>query len=389
VAITKFESQHPGVKVELQTITDEQKTTTNTQVLTGNNPPDIGLVPTNAQSFPQLANAKQLTPLDDVWQQQDLEKGYGASLADTMKVGGTPYVILVDQGIYNLAWYNTDAFKAAGITVPANHQIASNADLYSMTKALKAKGYEGLSISGNDGYQLGWLLDAQLFSNASKPAFADLTTSWQTGQQTVKYTDPEFLGSVQQIKDWFDNGVFPNGMLSLTDPQAQALFTSGKAAMLLGGTFTIPIIDQANPSFQYDWLTLPSATAGNPTLPTQYGGDCLGIPAKAANQDLAKQFLSLISSPDMQVEMAKASGMLPSLTTVDTSGLGYGTQLTSLLAFMGQNGASSGWTSIVPGALAQTFFDTEAQKLLAGQETVAQLGEKQQQQFETFVSQNG
>ena len=40
-----LEKKHPGLKVHLQTITGEQKNTTNAQVLASSNAPDVGIVP--------------------------------------------------------------------------------------------------------------------------------------------------------------------------------------------------------------------------------------------------------------------------------------------------------------------------------------------------------
>ena len=52
------------------------------------------------------------------------------------------------------------------------------------------------------------------------------------------------------------------------------------------------------------------------------------------------------------------------------------------------NGAGVGWTSVAPGALAQTFIDPEMPKLLAGQTSLEKLGEAQQKQFESFKKDN-
>ncbi len=49
-----FEKKNPGVKVKLQTITGEQKNSTNAQVLASGDAPDIGIVPTNAPPYLEL-----------------------------------------------------------------------------------------------------------------------------------------------------------------------------------------------------------------------------------------------------------------------------------------------------------------------------------------------
>jgi len=386
----EFEKENKGVTVKLQTLTDEQKITTNGQILASNNAPDVGIVPTNAQSYTDLIKANALLPLDDVWKDQNLESRYGSAVADSLKSNGTPYVVLFDKTFYNLIFYNKDAFAAAGITVPANRQVASNADLYKMVDALKAKGYEGIANGGNDGYRWGWMLDAQLFANASKSAFTNLTTSWQPGQkQTVKYTSPQFTDSVKQLKDWYDHGVFTDGVLGQSDDQAQALFTSGKAAMVLDGAFSPPTIDQENPKFQYDWLLMPSLTSGTSTIPTAYAGDTFAISKKAKNPDLAKKFVELFVTDTMQADQAKITGALPAVTVDPSTIPSLGAKVQSIVDYAAKNGSGVGWTSVAPGGLAQSFFDPQMVKVLGGQQTVAQLAQAQQQQFETFTAQNG
>jgi len=387
-----FESQNPGVKVSMQTITDQQKITTNGQVLAANGAPDVGIAATNAQAYVDLVKANAVVDLSDVWSAQDLQNRYGAAVADSLKWNGKPYVVLMDKSIYNIVLYNKDAFAAAGIAEPTDHQIASTADLYSIVTALKAKGYEGVSIGGNAGYKWGWLVDGQLYQNLYKggdeAAFTDLTTSWRSGaKQTVPYNGPKFLDSIAQIKDWYDHNVFQNGALGQSDDQSQAAFTSGKAAMLLGGNWTFAVVDKEKPSFTYDWLLLPGAAAGNPTVPTIYAGDTFVVPVKAAHPDLAKKFLQLLVTDEMQTAMAKA-GAVPAVTTVDPTAVS-GAQQQAILTFIQKKGGGAGWTSILPGALGQTFIDQQVQKLLGGQESLEQLGQNQQKQFDTWKSQNG
>ena len=391
VVAQEFEKQHAGVKIDLQTLTDEQKITTNGQILASNKAPAVAIVPTNAQSYTDLIRAKALVPLTDLWKKADLEKRYGTSVADSLKSNGTPYVVLFDKVLYNTVFYNKAAFTAAGLTPPADHVVASNADLFAMTKALKAHGYDGVAIGGNAGYKWGWLLDAQLFADAPKAALEDFTTSWQRGHtQKVKYTDPTFTGSIAQLKQWYDNGVFPPGALGQSDDQAQARFTSGKAAMLLGGSFSPAVLDKQKLSFSYDWLLLPSATPGKPTIPTAYAGDTFAISKQAKNQDLAKAFVELFVSDAMQVAEAKATASLPAVSSVDPAKIpSLGTQVQSMLAYTKQHSSGVGWTSVLPGGLGQSYVDPQIQKLLGGQATLAQVGQNQQKQFESFRAKNG
>lgn len=386
-AANLLEKKHPGLKVKLQTIAGEQKSTTNTQILASSNAPDIGIVPNSAQPYFDLMKAKKLIPLTDLWKSADLESRYGNTVATSLKWNGTPYLALFDTTYYNIVLYNKTAFTKAGVTVPADHQIASNDDLYSMVSKLKTAGYDGLAIGGSSGSQFGWLMDAQLQANAPKASFQDYLTSWQSGnKQKVKYSNPAFTDSIAQLADWNKHGVFPAGFIAASGDQAQAQFTSESAAMIIGGTWFPSIIKKQK--FDYGWLLLPGAK-DTPTVPSLYAGDTLAIPTASKHQALAKEFLEIYSSDKVQIYAAKTVGSLPAVTTVKAADVPALGPIVQEVVDYATKKVGIGWTSTVPSSLGGTFIDAEAQKVLGGQVTVEQAGKDQQQAFETYKSQNG
>lgn len=385
-----FEKKNPGVKVKLQTITGEQKNTTNAQVLVSGDAPDIGIVPTNASPYLELMKNKALVPLDDVWKSADLDNRMDKATAESIKSDGTPYVVLFDTVYYNVVFYNKEAFKKAGVTAPANHQLTSPEQLYDIAGKLDGAGYKGLAVGGSSGFQLGWMLDAQLAANDDKAAFGDFTNAWKSGkEQKVPYTDPEFVDSVAQVQTFAKKGVFVPGYLGQKIDQAQAAFTSGKAAMMLGGIWMPAIFDDAKTGvkFDYDWLLLPGKAG--PTLPTVYAGDTLAIPKASDNKAMAKKFLEIYVSDDVQRYAAVNVGSMPAVKSVDPTKIDKLPKVTQdVVSFVNDNGAGVGWTSVSPGALSQTFIDPEMQKLLAGQTSLEKLGQAQQKQFESFKKDN-
>lgn len=374
---------HPDVTVEFQTVTEQQKSTTNAQILASSGAPDIGLVPVNSQPYFDLVQADKLLPLDDVWKDADLESRYGDAVANALKWDDQPHLVLFDTTFYNVVYYNVDAFAAAGVAAPADRQIASNADLYDMVSKLDAAGYDGLAVGGSAGYQFGWLVDAQLQANAAPEALSDFLVSWRPGQeQGVPYTSPEFTDSLAQIGEWNDNGVFPTGVAGQNGDQAQAAFTAGTAGMLLGGTWTPSVIGDTG--FEYDWLLLPGA-ADQPTQPTLFAGDTLAIPTASTNSELAKEFLAIYSSDEVQKYAAENVGSLPAVNTVAASDVpGLGPLVQSIVEFTTSTGFGIGWTSTLPGSIGQSFIDPQVQQLVSGQTTAEHIGEAEQQEFESY-----
>ncbi|WP_435749208.1 ABC transporter substrate-binding protein [Microbacterium sp. PMB16] len=381
-----FEKENPGVTVEFQTVTEQQKSTTNTQIMASSNAPDIGLVPVNAQPYFDLVKADALEPLDDVWADADLESRYGDTISGALKWDDTPYLVLFDTTYYNVVFYNKDAFAEAGVTAPANHQIASNDELYDIVTKLDTAGYDGLAVGGAAGYQLAWLQDAQLQAN-SPDALKDYLVSWQPGAEPKeKYDDPAFTDSLQQIADWNDNNVFQEGMAGAAGDQAQAAFAAGDAAMLLGGVWIPSVLGDVG--FEYDWLLLPGA-GDQPTLPSLYAGDTLAVPKTSKNIDLAKKFLAVYSSDDVQKFAAENVGSLPAVNTVAASDVpGLGPVVQSVVEFTNTVGFGLGWTGSLPGAIGQSFLDPHIQQLVSGQTTPEQIGQAEQDAFDTWKSQN-
>jgi raffinose/stachyose/melibiose transport system substrate-binding protein len=379
-----FNEAHPDVEVVFQTVTEDQKATTNAQIMASNDAPDIGLVPTNAQPYQALIAADALVPLDDLWAEEDLEARYGASITSALESNGSHYTILFDTVFYNVVYYNKDAFAAAGVDAPENHQIASNDELYDIVGKLDAAGYDGVSMGGAAGYQFGWLVDAQVAANASDSALADFLTSWQPGaEQKVPFTDSNFTDSIAQIQEWNDNGVFPDGVVGIAGDQAQAAFTAGDAAMFLGGTWIPSILGEVD--FEYDWLLLPGA-GDTPTLPTIYAGDTLAIPRTSKNIELAKEFLGIYNSDDVQT-FAASVGSLPAVNTVDPSTLTeLGPIVQSIIAFTNTTGFGLGLTSTLPGELGGVFIDPQVQQVVSGQSTPEKVGQAMQEAFENWKS---
>ena len=105
---------------------------------------------------------------------------------------------------------------------------------------------------------------------------------------------------------------------------------------------------------------------------------------------MAKKFLEIYVSDDVQRYAASKVGSMPAVTSVDPTEIDeLPTATQDIVAFVNENGAGVGWTSVAPGALAQTFIDPQMQQMLAGQTSLEELGEAQQEQFESFKKDNG
>lgn len=380
VIVPAFEKANPGITVKIQTISNDQKATTNAQVITGSNPPDVAFVPIGTTPYITALKVNALVALTDVWANQKLDSRYPASTAAFAKASdGTPYVVATDNILYGIAFYNKDLFATAGITAPADHRIATNADLYSIAAKLTAIGVDPLGVNGKDVFSAGWMTDGLLPTATTAAQLLNYSTSYNPDVKvTEKYTDAPFTKVLQQLSDWQTHGVFQAGFLGQDLTTTQAQFEQGRTGMFLGANVSVTALSQG--SVKYDWLLLPPVEGSSTKVQMpSYQGDSWGIPAKSKNIAAAKKFLEFLVSDEMQVNAFGNNGVFPIVNTVPTSELkGVDPITLALIDDSNKNGTPTGWTSAVPGPVGQLVVGTSMQSVWSGQMTVQQAAQAQQ-----------
>ena len=385
-----FEEANPKLTVEYETITSDQKATTNGLTLASADAPDLGLAPINATSYSQLLVGDALLPLDDVWESADLANRYDQSTVDSLAPNGTtPYSVVPEKQLYNIVYYNTDLFGQLGIPVPEERQLESAEDLYAITDALRAGGKEGLCIGGTSNYQFGWLFDGQLATSADADQLDAYLASGQPDSEEVDYDDPAVVAALEAIQDWSDNGVFQAGVLGQNYDTALANFSAGTCGAILGTATTVSALESNGVTFGVDWFLLPGVDGT--TLPNMYTGSTLVIPKSASNPEGAKAFLEYLMSVEAQVAYVSENGTLPSVTDVDQGTLDevLPELVNSVLSFVTENGADLGWTSVVPGEMGQAFIDPAIQRQINGDATPKQTAAELQENYLDFRANNG
>ncbi|MET3805612.1 multiple sugar transport system substrate-binding protein [Nakamurella sp. UYEF19] len=210
--------------------------------------------------------------------------------------------------------YNTEMFKAAGITSPATtwDQLVADA------KKLTSGDVYGLAIAYGDTYdpwKFIWSLTEQsggsFLSADMKKAQLD---SPQVSAAITSYFD-------LLVKDKVVSSSSPGWK----DADALSAFATGKAAIFPMATGTsVPTLDKSVVKGKYAFAPLPSVPfgltarpAGAPAAQSIVSGDNVAIAAYSKNKDLALAYVNLITSTDMQVSQFTYFGNLP--TSVEAS----------------------------------------------------------------------
>lgn len=382
VIATEFEKQNPGVKVNLQVLDAQTQTTTNLQLMTSDNAPDVASAPMNLPPYAAMMKARQFIPIDDVWKDANLKARYGAGISSTL-IGpdGKNYQVLLGAVYYGVAWINKDAFKKAKITIPANHQIGSMSNFKAMAKKLRAAGYEPMSVGGSSGYHLTWMLDALLATSVPAVKLANLTSNFVSEvPATTSYTDASVGKALTQLKDIYDAKIFQNGVLGQDQNVGMALFAAGRAAMMMGHNATPGgLKDRLRVNLNLDFLFLPPVTAGTKVLPNLSASNTYQIPVKAKNVALAKKFLILMMSDEMQIAYAKSGAGLAVVklpkAALDDAYSTLAPSVKSLIAYANDNGSAVGWGDRTPAEL-NGVTDAMIQKLFLKKLTTKQIGQQ-------------
>ena len=107
---------------------------------------------------------------------------------------------------------------------------------------------------------------------------------------TSKADGPGASGSLQKLVDWANAGYFGDNWLGVINSDDMILgFTTGNAAMMVGGTWNISTIDQNNPDLNYGAFAIPAEDGTAGLVGTAANG--FSINANTQNKEAAEAFV--------------------------------------------------------------------------------------------------
>ena len=226
----------------------------------------------------QYAQANQLVPLDGYsadfkWKQNMFDWAY---LQGTYE----GKLISLQQSVETMClYYNKTMFAKNGWKVP------TNGDEYTVLGKEMQKANIIPFAHGN--FAAHWLSVA--YNN-----YAGATNMYNALLGKKKWTDPEFVESIQYFKNLHDTKFMTDGKsIALTSIEARPLFYSQKAAMMWQGTWTLAPLFAPSPEFEWDWAPIGGLSKYQPTNPYMAGsGGSYSMVKTAKFQDAAAQVLN-------------------------------------------------------------------------------------------------
>jgi multiple sugar transport system substrate-binding protein len=295
-AFDQFEKANPDVDLKVTYVGEEAYKVQMSGWL-ATDPPDM-LSWHNGERMAYFAKRGLLEDLSSDWQTNGWNQTY-AAVKPPSTYAGKQYAAPLGYDSYGF-FYRKDLFEKAGITSEPKTWDEFLADC----KKLKAAGIAPIAVPAKDSWTLAAWFD-YLDLRINGYAFHEQLMAGE-----VAYTDPRVRKVYATWKTLIDDKYFVDNALSYDVDSVSPLLVNGQASMMLMGTF----FSAGLPASTRDKMGYFRFPVIDPAVPMAEDGpvNILMIPAKAANKKDARRLLAFIAQPQINGELAKGWGQLPS-----------------------------------------------------------------------------
>lgn len=306
-----FMAKYPKVHVTLQTaanVNGPYQTLLQQTVDSGT--ADIVTTVQPFQALPLHPTRQNMTPLQ-FWSTsgafaplngQSFLRDYTPSAISAETYQGKTYGVV--SGTYQEGvFYNKSIFAKYNLSVPTTYN-----EFLSDLNTLKAKGVTPMYVGlGNVGPVYLQFIYYELMIDLWYPGApgGNLANALETG--SVKWTDPKFIAAMNEEKT-LAKYLEPN-YTGVPWENMPGDFAKGDAAMLLDGSWDLPLIQQANPDTQVGFFPLPGSNVAADNQPEV--GDNLTFEVLKASHNLpaAMAWLNFFSSPSVYAQYVNTTGI--------------------------------------------------------------------------------
>jgi len=295
-----FNNQNARYELKAISLDHEAFKSSIQDTLQSGQPPDLYSYWAGART---AAIVGELEPIDDIWQQADLDRRFSLGLIAAASVyQGRKYFIPLTQHDV-VFFYNKKVFAAHKLSPPKTWE-----EFLAVCAALKAKGVTPIALGAKDKWPAQFWFDLLLLRTAPYEYRQKLMLG------SARYDDPQVKAAFDRWAQLLGPGYFnakPNALA--WDSGANELVYSGQAAMTLMGTWNIGYF--GNDAHQwvagrdYDFFPFPLIDADLP-LVALGPIDGLVLPKKAVNKQGAKEAMVYLAGIEAQQAISRGSGAL-------------------------------------------------------------------------------
>lgn len=209
----------------------------------------------------------------------------------------------LNTGVYQIGiFYNKAVFAKHHLTPPTTYSA-----FLALCRTLKADGVQPLyyaTAGGADGYDWVMVMDSQLMALWR----GNVDQQFWSGHGS--FTDPRFIQALDQART----------ILRYAEPNWQGqnwtgmpgAFASGKAAMLLDGSWDMASVLAANPTMQIGYFPLPGSNTASQNQSILQPDLTWTVLKNAKNKANALKWLDYFARPAVYAKYVKATGISPS-----------------------------------------------------------------------------
>jgi len=199
------------------------------------------------------------------------------------QIDGETYGIPIGANTLAL-YYNTAVLEAAGV------DPASVTDWDSLTAAMQA-----VNDSGKTGMTFAGI-------GTEEGSFQFLPWFWGAGAELTDLDSPEAVAALTLWKDWVDQGLVPNTVISNSQNTTWEEFLTGDFGFVENGTWQVN--SAADAGFETGYVEIPAEDGGVAPAPT--GGEFIIAPVQEdeARYDVTRQIVECMTTPEGFVETA-------------------------------------------------------------------------------------
>lgn len=276
--------------------------------------------------------------------------------------------------------YNASLFKRLGLSVP--HTFAQ---LRHAAKVIKQKTNDvPIIVAGKTTWEWPmWYMAA--FAQTSGDKSIPETAAFLSGKR--KFTAPDSVAAFKALAQFSKNGlVTESSALGTSSSASIAAFAKGKAAMTFNGTWDLPTILAAKPSFSVGVFPFPRVVNKSGVAVQENGSPTtgVGIPSFISKTDLpmAENLLKFITSPAQQNTIESMfDPVVPSVVGVQPASTPMGPALRSMQAH------TKGWLDWMWPSNVVTSVENAIEGVMFNHQTPKSAAASVQSEFETLKSQ--
>lgn len=294
----KFESQNPGIKVEL---ISGPYASTREQVVAGAAAGTMSdVVGLDGAWVSDFVNQGALASLTDLMTEADYDD---SELAAQIQLNSNTYMIPIVNYVYPV-FVNNDLLSQAGITeLPDNRS--------EFTAAAKA-------ISALDSNVYGWVLPLSL--EAPNGVQNDIMSwVWASGKSMMDNGQPnvnneDVKKALEFIKELYDEKSIALGSFSMKEQDKVEEFTNERVGMMISSLSHINMIRERNPELDFSIMAMPAEDGYTGSRGMPYASWGIGVAENSPNKAEAWKLVEFLMSEEINSELSTIANAFPGNT---------------------------------------------------------------------------